>query len=865
MKALQLHYTSCRRGRSGSAGFQTRAATPGIRPEEQREIERRGIYRPPRDAAPEPSADEIARDFPRALRFYTLESGRRALTLSVYSGRDYSGRWGNFFAHTLVLENGLVPSRWPIDYYEWSDWKLALVPEEDTETEPEALPVVDLGEIGPAESFQLAEISTFLREAQGRVELLARMARAVLLGIGSSRAVVIRDTPTNNLYWIASLQKLFPPLHAGELSYSTYQEDPRACADVNATCGETGFTWSETERRYQFYMFDVLGHSESEVPAATDDYPALAARRLAESPEEFERFFEFMSFFAHSRIEPELVSAMYLFELWRESDLPLTGEALAAMIRFAATHATAAGRATLLETVAAALERSGGLQRAEDYAGVIRFLADGADMTRQPRHRALAFAAWLQLLDEHLLRQGQGLDVAVASWSDFAKMPAAASAELVRGVLEPTRWSRWQPFLPELPPEILSFLLRVAWHCLEAVRRRPAWEQPEIEGLTSALVIRSGNLVARVQTFLEAVPADGEALAAMAGLAARSQGDGDPRSRGCAVGQALGRLLAHLDDSVAAATRRHLDATEAWEVLFGEWLEICGTTRHLLDAFRRYERLVLAVLPGYGTRCRPWVAESVLERLPEKERVSLALDWLRRDEIDGFPDDLLRRTIQLANLAVPLSRAGRDGDETARLVDETAKRWRARLEPDRPRLRQILGNVKVAKSLADLDLAAVESALVGLLPADYEEFLEGFFQPAFLLTGNKNEQKRLLMATIHSEHLSLFEKAYRGVLRQRHKAPWPECLQSVLKLWLDFDGKAQATRSLAPLEKVALDELARILSKLPERHYKTVQKRAARLSGRAAARWRALQAAVAERQRGPFARLKGLFRRKSAV
>jgi len=34
--AEQLHYTSCRRGRSGGAGFQVRAASPGITPDEAR-------------------------------------------------------------------------------------------------------------------------------------------------------------------------------------------------------------------------------------------------------------------------------------------------------------------------------------------------------------------------------------------------------------------------------------------------------------------------------------------------------------------------------------------------------------------------------------------------------------------------------------------------------------------------------------------------------------------------------------------------------------------------------------------------------------------------------------------------------------
>ena len=97
MKALQVFYTSCRRGSAPGPGFQIRAFTLGIQAEELREIERRGVYRPPRGAALMPSDEEIARDFPRALRYYPLNSGRWALTLASYTGRDYSGRWGNFF------------------------------------------------------------------------------------------------------------------------------------------------------------------------------------------------------------------------------------------------------------------------------------------------------------------------------------------------------------------------------------------------------------------------------------------------------------------------------------------------------------------------------------------------------------------------------------------------------------------------------------------------------------------------------------------------------------------------------------------------------------------------------------------------
>ena len=43
MMALQLHYTSCQAGLLGSPGFQTRAISDGIVPEERVRIERMGF------------------------------------------------------------------------------------------------------------------------------------------------------------------------------------------------------------------------------------------------------------------------------------------------------------------------------------------------------------------------------------------------------------------------------------------------------------------------------------------------------------------------------------------------------------------------------------------------------------------------------------------------------------------------------------------------------------------------------------------------------------------------------------------------------------------------------------------------------
>ena len=173
------------------------------------------------------------------------------------------------------------------------------------------------------------------------------MGHAVLLGRDSSRAVVIRDTPNRGLYWVACLQKLFPPEHARALSYSTYQDDPRGCANVNATTGETDFTFDESERRFRFYMFDLATGQHSELPPAEDGYPAVAARWLAEEHGTLAAFFEFMKLFDHRQPEPGLIAAVHLFELSRGRLSAVNGERLAAMIAFASSHATPEGRIAL--------------------------------------------------------------------------------------------------------------------------------------------------------------------------------------------------------------------------------------------------------------------------------------------------------------------------------------------------------------------------------------------------------------------------------------------------------------------------------------------------------------------------------------
>lgn len=863
MKALQLHYTSCRRGQSGSSGFQTRTLTSGIGPDEQREIERRGVYRPPRDVKPEPSEEEMSRDFPRALRSYVMESGRRALTRSLYTGRDYSGRWGNFFAHTLVVDNGELPPHWPIDYYEWDGWKERLAPEEDGEEPPPPLPAVDLGAVAPAESFRREEIREFLGEDSTRPALLARMGRALLLGRESSRALVLRDTPTNGLFWIAALQKLFPRRHAWALSYSTYQDDARGCADVNATTGETDFRFDESERRFRFYMFDLATGIHSEVPESADDYPAVAARWLAEDLQSLEDFETFLRFFGHDRPEPDFVAAVHLFELSRGRLGSLAGARLAGMITFASRYANAEGKVALLEALGRAAAQPGALDRPEDGALLLSFLSEGARATGRAEHRALVFEAWSALLRDHVLARGAGLEIAEIAWTRIRSELSGHGAELSAHLLEQPVWSEPRQWLAGRSTEVLSFLLRITRTSLREVGRQPAWTQPEIAAIAEAMLARDGDVTEQCMPLLQAAVGDAAALSSLARLAVSIREDGKPSERvQLGVGRALGRALAAMPPEVALETRRSLEAQEEWRLLLGEWMALCERARDPLVALERYRREVLDAMPAYRKTCGSSIAFMVLRHVPEAQRPAIALRWLVEGDVDRFPDKIASECVKLANLAVPLDPNDTEGDKAAECVTRAAHRLKLPLEPDRPRLRQALATIQQPGRLPKPLLDEVRKAVPGLSPADYDLFISLFLPAALEKAGNLNEHQEVLLAVLHPAGLDPLRRTYLAFFGAKRKVSWPESLQAALKFWLGLAAGPEAAR-LASLEKTAREGILGELSRLKPKEIERIDRslRQTWSQGRARKTWEELLETLEKKKRSPWSKLKSVFGR----
>src|ERR1700733_14799786 len=104
MNLLQAYYTSCRIGQSSASGFQFYSHSAEITSDELAEIEKIGNYIAPTNLKSNPTLEDIASDFPVSFTYFKLKSGRAGVQQSVALSQDYSGRTGNYFSHTLLLQ-----------------------------------------------------------------------------------------------------------------------------------------------------------------------------------------------------------------------------------------------------------------------------------------------------------------------------------------------------------------------------------------------------------------------------------------------------------------------------------------------------------------------------------------------------------------------------------------------------------------------------------------------------------------------------------------------------------------------------------------------------------------------------------------
>jgi len=217
MTLSQVHYTSAPPGPDGS-GFRFTAVTPGVSQSLLREAEPLIGYEPPRDAPPRPTTAELD-SFPRAFSHSLLSDGSRLLARTVYTGADYSGRWGNFHAHAVHLPQGtcLPGGALPITAWEAAQW---------ADRTPDGRPA-PLEALVPAGRFQR---DTLLRFATARAPWIAGYFADLHRqheDPAAPQIVLVERDSADVARWIALASAVLPREQAHQITFTTYTRRPQ--------------------------------------------------------------------------------------------------------------------------------------------------------------------------------------------------------------------------------------------------------------------------------------------------------------------------------------------------------------------------------------------------------------------------------------------------------------------------------------------------------------------------------------------------------------------------------------------------------------------------------------------------------------
>ncbi|MGW6903489.1 GTPase-associated protein 1-related protein [Streptomyces sp. NPDC054940] len=219
MTLAQVHYTSAPPGPDGS-GFRFTAVSAGVPQGLLREAEQLIGYEPPRDFPARPDAEQL-KSFPKAFSFSELADGGRLLSRSVYTGADYSGRWGNFHAHALHLPPGtrLPDGALPITAWESPRW---------ADTTPPG------GRPDPVDRFEpsgLLRKDALIAFAVSRSDRLAAFfadLRALTESPDTAGQIVIVEHDSADVaQWIALACAVLPREQAHRLTFTTYSRRPQ--------------------------------------------------------------------------------------------------------------------------------------------------------------------------------------------------------------------------------------------------------------------------------------------------------------------------------------------------------------------------------------------------------------------------------------------------------------------------------------------------------------------------------------------------------------------------------------------------------------------------------------------------------------
>lgn len=228
MKIYQLIYTSVKhslsdsqKGLTNQAGRRVFSCSEALTRENINEITKFLTYKVPKSDSMGNSNivfdPSIPDKFPKIFRTFKLSDGRYVAAQIVYSGVDFNGDRGNFFAHALVFDD-VGDDFLPEQYYKSSLFRTYL---DKSEQEAQIVPYLD--ELSPAESDTVTEdIGEFIKSHKTELRYLLENALDLFISDDIRNICIATDNADLTDKYIIALKYLMPRDISRYTGISTY-------------------------------------------------------------------------------------------------------------------------------------------------------------------------------------------------------------------------------------------------------------------------------------------------------------------------------------------------------------------------------------------------------------------------------------------------------------------------------------------------------------------------------------------------------------------------------------------------------------------------------------------------------------------
>jgi hypothetical protein len=400
MTFRQVYYTSCTRGLRETRGFQIHAATPDIDQKHREAVERLSLYAPPPSFPTRPTEAEL-KAFPVVLLHEDLGGGTHILAQTRYVGTDYSGRFGNYFTHTLLGDAMAFEQARPLPVELWGSPAWVSTEQADTRLPP-------MMALEPGTAVTRERVARFLK-APHRARRLPAFLACVEQALETRRRILIVDHEDGQpggyaaALWIAAASYALPRRLAMRLTFDTYVRNPYQSSAL--LCGllggrDTDFAFASHEVQQQFYVFDFLANVfTANVPEPSNGMRSVVDEFQAGSDGSLAGFLAWLD-----RVAPETPPKDY--EMARYVHAPAAGGDTRAALRWAIPLAKTLDAPRLEKLFDAATKQE--LPPAEDMVRLREAVAGRSDVHVVER----AFLAWYF---RYLLPRGP-MDLAKSAW-----------------------------------------------------------------------------------------------------------------------------------------------------------------------------------------------------------------------------------------------------------------------------------------------------------------------------------------------------------------------------------------------------------------------------------------------------------------